>query len=410
MGKYDVSPGNALPKRPRIKDAELAGQARSAGLDIPSPDSSADYDFESHTMPSETDLHATPSEVRDAMPETRVLGATPEPPPTAPTLKMKAQSIKAAKPIAQEVAEIKAPKVGDTPAKPLPGQGSKAIEVPKAVQQAGSISDSEVASLKAAGKVKQAPPLTGPKTPKVQAPAPKTKPPVPEAKVMTSEGSVEPIVKPAGGPKPPATGKMTAGDLFGEAPARSIPKMTAGDLFPKPATLGEKFSGSVMGRVAGKAGEAVKGAVKAINPLTEFNELKAAKGAARTSWEVGKALGKGGLRVGRSAVKGLGEGLVAGAALDYAANKGWDVGTAINDTYHAAEDENEKQARQGARYGLKVTGGDSGLAAVGKAALRAGTLGMVDLGSETQVTEDPALKAKFQAKNKKRIDQMRVKP
>jgi hypothetical protein len=278
----------------------------------------------------------------------------------------------------------------------------------------------------------------------VQAPkaAPASAPPVEigGGKAMTPSGQVTspPKVAPAAVSSPTAgtTPKVSADDLFGPkdapAPSASVPKMTPGDLFGSPkasfATKATNYLKGMPADVAKTSWEMAKAFARSADPTREYRAL----GAARTSAQVAEAGLKGSFRVAKAGTKLA----LAGIATDFVGQMAYKAGGAINKgpgqaqdatfdpftaPYHVAkaatsaamnEGELARLRSGGRKQGLTVSGGDSGMKAVGKGLVGALTLGRVDLGNEIKVTEAPGAKslrekrlakgeAKFQANKAK---------
>ena len=329
------------------------------------------------------------------------------------------------KTIAEELSEIKP---GPAPSGPLPGQGSKAIEVPP---------ESEL------------PPL-----------------PAPKAKLASSGNmvSASPSVKYVGGdsstmaqktPRPidveasmlgertTATNPMSEDTGRLRAAAERAKSATSVDATPSESTVGSAAGEAIrregldtLGRFANALGRQAYGeaametlgagsrlamtpfralaapAIKmagdiatrnaAVRAAAESNVGKSLlKRVASASWNRGVAnignVGSGleaATSYGGMALKGLGE----GASLAFIARKGQESTAARTGVAPAYREALAEQQRQGAKYGYDVTSPRSGYSDAGLQ-LKA----LVGGDPKISVTENPSLKARFEAENRKRI-------
>lgn len=328
------------------------------------------------------------------------------------SLKAKVKTARSAAPkpkltIVEELSQIKA----EPPVRPLAGQGSmegkpvtpSTVKVPEAAAQ--GVTPEKVKAFNAARdadrRLKQG-----------KAPSGVERRAAPE-KVMTPEVKVE-TPKPAAA-KPAGPPKMTAADLGYEAPKPpGPPKMTAHDLFgapegPKPSLAAK--AGTRLRTIGRTVGGELLESIKSLDPTKPYREL----GTNRTSWQVAKAGMKG---IGKTA-KGLGEGIL----VQFAADKGWDVGTAINKAFEGdiGGEISQRRAAEAAGYRLEGTH-ERGWSAVGKGLVgtlsQLPTLGFTSKGwepgkgaepgdlKETRLVEDPALKAKAVEKQRAKIRSM----
>jgi hypothetical protein len=384
-------------------------------IDIPKPADTSNYDFESHGVPSETDLHSS-SGMGERLPSDYTTAATEAMPANKGPLASKIAGAKSplnspAKPlktIAQDVAGVKAP---DAPVKPLEGQGVKA---------SGPV---EPAFYNEAGKQVSKPNMSKPVR-KITPPKVESSNPAPAAeKVMTPEGSVEKV---AGTTPVKASGVAETG--MEAAVKRSVPNGSAklaGRLaahetsaaYQVPAAPAEEAGASLASK-AGSAlkglGSLAKGAGEAADDLllggaTKPYRALMAKRAAGTAAKSGvKAIGGEALALGEGAVR-FGGNVAKGVAVQAAAQGGYKLGTAAKEGLDEAKSNAESQKRQGANYGLKVessadTKDSSNF--LGQTARDVGNAVKTAAGFSDptpSVSVDPALKAKFLASNKKRI-------
>jgi hypothetical protein len=402
-------------------------------IDVPKPSNTSNYDFESHSVPSETDLHSS-SGMGESLPSDYTSAATEKMPANKGPLASKVAEAKSpmnspAKPvktIAQDVAEVKAP---SAPVKPLPGQG---------VNASGPV---KPAFYNQEGKATSKPNLAKPVR-KITPPKVESSNPAPAAeKVMTPEGSVEKVAATAPAKASGVSGAVApkAEGMVQNYPARLRLEGDAGaiknfgqssvDMGTKVGAAAEEAGPSLASKAASalrSAPSAVKGAAKGLGSLAKgagevaddlllggatkpYRALMSQRAAGTAAKSGIKAVGGEALALGKGVAR-LGGNVAKGVAVQAAAQGGYKLGTAAKEGMEEAKSEAQSQTRQGAKYGLKVSSSadtTEGSNFVTQTARDVGNAVKIASGfadPTPQVSEDPALKAKFMASNKKRIN------
>ena len=326
------------------------------------------------------------------------------------TPRPKVAAPKASPTIAQEVANVKA----ELPKGPLQGQGSMAdkpvaksvVKVPEAAStkvtaesvkawEAGQDADRRIREAKVAVERR--------------APAIET------GKVMNPSGAVE-ATAPAKIESDVAKAYRSAARAFD--PATKIADREATRAASSEINkLGRRVAPSgpsLASKVAARSARTLKGAgkalttgvknfavdtVKSVDPTAPYRNLVKTAGAARTSRQV--------IGAGLSGLKNVGKGIGGGILAQWAGERGYAVGSAVSAAQIGTEKENALNRQRAMRQGMRLEGGDEGWKAAGKGLVSALTLGQVDLGKDSKVVEDPALKAKYQEKLRKHREGVR---
>lgn len=395
-----------MPTKPTVKlrlSPEMAGaETRVTNpVDVPAaPDTSA-YDFESHSVSPETDLHSPSMSDGSMWESTRVnqpTAVTEAMPSNAGKLASKVQTAKnapaqPARTIAQDVADVKLP---DAPVRPLAGQGAMADKpVAKVIDRRGA----NVA------KSRPAPAATE----KVMTPEGSVE------KVGSSEASVSDAMKSANRSYQPAekmaeraSTRAAYNESIGRGAGARAAEEGAGASLAAKAGPKLRAAGAWAAKMAGRVGEGLKSDLLEIDPSKPYRELQASRSAAKVAGEAAPGLMRGFAQDAGAMARGAGHGIkgaAEGLVLQATGMGTYNITKDLMQVHSDAAKNQNANVKQGAKYGLKVTN-DTPWRAAGKSI--AERFGM-ETDSSPKVEEDPALKAKFMAANKKRIQKIQGK-
>lgn len=411
------SSAKVTPSKPSV---DVNAETRVTNpIDVPAPPDSRPFDSSelNHGVPVESDLHTT-----SAPPSTAVTESMPanEGPLASKAAAAKSPMNAAAKPLRpiEEEAQSAAKRIlGREPSKPPVTGSMEGQPVAKTVDRRG------VNISRAAGD-RRVPPKVESSNP---APA--------AEKVMTPEGSVEKVAASTSTKASGVSESMQAANKAYQPAEKIASRSATRDAYQSLSKMGSRVASSTEGEgasLATKAASALRNAPAAIKGLgslakgagsvlddvltggavkgsvAPYRELKAARAAGTAAKSGVKALGGEALAIGRG-VGNVAGGVARGVAIQAAAEGGYKLGTAAKEGLDEAKSNAQSQKRQGANYGLKVSSSadtSEGSNFVTQTARDVGNAVKTAAGFSDptpDVSEDPTLKAKFNASNKKRI-------